>query len=105
MRQEVHDMVRRSRGLRSTTRKKFTKSPRDRGNPPVSRMFQDFKVGEKANIVIDPAIQKGQPHHRFHGFTGVVTGKQGDAFLVKVKVGGLEKTLIIRPEHLRTVKS
>ena len=97
-------MVRRSRGLRATTRKKFTKSPRNRGNPPVSRMLQRFEVGQKANIVIDPAVQKGQPHHRFHGLTGEVTGRQGEAFTVKVKVGGKEKVIIIRPEHLRIAK-
>ena len=98
-------MVRRSHGLRATTRKKFTKGPRYRGNPPISRMFQTFEAGEKANIVIDPAVHKGQPHHRFHGLTGEVTGMQGETFKVKVKVGGMVKLLLIRPEHLRKVKS
>ena len=99
------DMVKRSKGLRSSTRKKFTKSPRYRGNPPISRMFQTFEVGQKANIVIDSAVHRGQPHHRFHGLTGEVTGTQGEAYTVKVRVGGMYKTLIIRPEHLRVVKS
>jgi len=97
-------MVKRSKGLRSTTRKKFTKSPRHRGNPPVSRMLQTFEVGQKANIVIDSAVHKGQPHHRFHGLTGEVTGMQGEAFTVKVRVGRMYKILIIRPEHLRVAK-
>ena len=96
-------MVRRSKGLRANTRKKFSKRPRYRGNPPISRMFQQFEVGQKANIVIDPSVHKGQPHHRFHGLTGVITGRQGEAYTVSVKTGGMLKTLLIRPQHLRVV--
>jgi large subunit ribosomal protein L21e len=94
-------MVRRSKGIRVNTRKKFRRRPRDRGLSPITRALQDFEIGEKANIVIDPSIHGGQPHHRFHGLTGEVVGKQGNSFLVKVKDGGKQKTLIIRPEHLR----
>jgi large subunit ribosomal protein L21e len=96
--------MQRSWGLRSTTRKKFTKNVRDRGNPPISHMLQKFEVGQKANIVIDPSVQKGQPHHRFHGLTGVVTGMQGEAFTMKVKVGNALKDIVIRPEHMTMVK-
>lgn len=98
-------MVKRSKGLRSSTRKKFTRYIRDRGKTPVSRTVQVFEAGQNANIVIDPSVQKGQPHHRFHGLTGVVTGTQGNAYVVKVRVGNMEKALIIRPEHLRTVRN
>ena len=96
-------MVKRSKGIRSKTRKKLRKSPRQRGLSPITRSLQVFESGEKANIVIDPSIHKGQPHPRFHGLTGTVMGSQGKVYLVNVKVGNKEKELLIRPEHLRKI--
>ena len=93
-------MVRRSKGIRSGTRHILSKKPRDRGFPPVSHTMQTFEVGERANIVIDPSIHKGQPHRRFQGLTGVVVGMQGECFVVDVKSGNMLKQLIVRPEHL-----
>ena len=95
-----HDM-RRSRGLRSKTRRKMKRAYKDRGKTPITKTLQKFNVGEKANIVIDPSIQNGQPHPRFHGLTGDVAGMQGDAYLVDVKCGKKVKRLIISPEHLK----
>ncbi|HDM67082.1 MAG TPA: 50S ribosomal protein L21e, partial [Thermoplasmatales archaeon] len=63
--------------------------------------LQEFKEGEAVHIVLDPSIQKGMPHIRFHGYTGKIMGKQGEAYLVSVRDGGKQKTLIVRPEHLR----
>jgi large subunit ribosomal protein L21e len=53
------------------------------------------------DVVINPAIHDGMPHSRFHGLTGVVTGKQGASYVVDLLVGNKHKTLIARPEHLR----
>ncbi len=94
-------MVRRSKGTRSKTRQLFRKKPRERGLPSTTRMLQTFEVGEKASIIIDPSVHKGQPHHRFYGLTGTILGKQGKAYLVEVKSGRKKKTLIVGPEHLR----
>jgi large subunit ribosomal protein L21e len=94
-------MVRRSKGIRSKTRKVLRKRPRQKGLPPVTRVLQTFEEGEKASIIIDPSIHKGQPHRRFYGSTGTIVGKQGRAFLVEVKTGNKKKTLIVGPEHLR----
>jgi len=96
-------MVKRSRGTRSCTRYKLQKKPRERGLSPITKSLQKFDVGEKANIVIDPSIHKGQPHPRFHGLTGEITGKQGNAYKVDVKVGKKIKTLLIRSEHLKKI--
>jgi large subunit ribosomal protein L21e len=97
-------MVKRSKGMRSKTRQKLSRHPRDRGLSPITRVLQVFEEGEYANIVIDPSIHKGQPHPRFHGLTGVVVGTQGKAYLLDVKVGNKQKKLLIRPEHLRKIK-
>jgi large subunit ribosomal protein L21e len=94
-------MVRRSKGTRSKTRQVLRKRPRQRGLPPVTRVLQTFENGEKASIIIDPSIHKGQPHRRFYGQTGTILGKQGRAYLVEVKVGRKKKTLVVWPEHLR----
>ncbi|UCD91942.1 MAG: 50S ribosomal protein L21e [Methanobacteriota archaeon] len=97
-------MVKSSKGLRKRTRQKFRKRARERGLSPITRSFVEFEEGEKANIVIDPSIQKGQPHSRFHGQTGTVVGNQGNAYLLEVKMGRKMKRVIVSPEHLRKAR-
>ena len=57
--------------------------------------------GDTVNIVIDPSYHRGQPHHRFHGLTGKVMKIQGKAYVIRTRVGNMDKDLIVRPEHLR----
>jgi large subunit ribosomal protein L21e len=90
-----------SRGPRRRTRNVLSKSPRKRGLSPITYEFQEFEVGERVNIVLDPSIHRGMPHPRFHGKTGTVVGNQGKAFVVKVRDGNKLKTVVSRPEHLR----
>ncbi len=95
-------MVRAPRGIRHRTRKLFRKHIRERGAvPPLSLLMIEYKPGDKVHIKVNPAIHHGMPHRRFHGKTGVVVGKRGKAYIVKVRLGDKEKTLFIRPEHLR----
>ncbi|MFP4050201.1 MAG: 50S ribosomal protein L21e [Thermoplasmata archaeon] len=93
--------MKRSKGTRQGTRKIFRKKPRERGQIPVNRALQDFDEGEQVKIMIEPSVHKGQPHRRFHGKTGHVECKRGQAYIVNVKVGGKEKQVIARSEHLR----
>ncbi len=97
-------MVRKSKGFRSRTRKKLRKKPRERGLSPLSPLMYEYKKGDKVHIVIDPSVHTGMPHPRFHGRTGEIVGKQGRAYIVKVRDGGKEKKLIVAPEHLRPQK-
>jgi len=92
----------RSRGLRSKSRRKLTKKVREKGRVPISRIMQEFSPGEKVHIVIDPSVQKGQPHSRYHGRTGTVLEKRGSAYLIEVTDKNARKTLISRPVHLRS---
>ena len=96
--------MKRSQGLRSGSRKNFTRDKRERGLSPITRILEQYGVGESVNIVIDPSIQRGQPHHRFHGLTGTVIRMQGKACVVSTNEGDAVKQLIIRPEHLRRAK-
>lgn len=77
------------------------KKPRERGLSPITRSLQTFNIGEKAGVVIDPSIHKGQPHPRFHGLTGTVKKRQGNAYLIEIKDGNKTKQVIAKPEHLR----
>ena len=96
-------MVKRSKGIRSKSRKILRKKPRERGIKSITRALQEFGEGETVSIVIDPAVHKGMPHVRFQGRTGKIEGKQGEAYLVGINDGKKHKTLIVRSEHLRRV--
>ena len=96
-------MVKRSKGIRSKSRKTLRKKPRERGIHSIARALQEFEVGDSVSIVINPSVHKGMPHVRFQGHTGKVEGKQGDSFIVGINDGKKHKTLIVRSEHLRRV--
>lgn len=97
-------MVKRSKGIRSKSRKTLRKKPRERGIHSIARALQEFEVGDSVSIVINPSIHKGMPNVRFQGHTGKVEGKQGDSFVVGINDGNKHKTLIVRSEHLRRVR-
>jgi large subunit ribosomal protein L21e len=96
-------MVKRSKGTRSDTRQVFRRRARERGLSPITRGLQKFNSGEKAHIIIDSSVHKGQPHSRFQGATGTVVGARGAAYILDVRTGGKIRTVISRPEHLRKV--
>ena len=97
-------MVKASKGYRRRTRSVMQNRVRDRGLSPITRIFQKFEVGEKADINLDPSIHKGMPHVRFHGHTGTIVRMQGKAYVIDVKMGDMMKQVIVRPEHLRKAK-
>jgi len=89
-----------SRGRRSKTRHKLaTKRSRT-----LTAALAHLVPGDRVAIIIDPSVHKGQPHPRFHGLTGIIAGKQGDAYLVQVSAGGKRKLLVARSEHLAQVE-
>ncbi|NHJ87221.1 MAG: 50S ribosomal protein L21e [Asgard group archaeon] len=97
-------MMPKSKGYRHSTRKLFKKSPRDRGMQPLGRLLVNYKVGDQVVIKIDPAIQKGMPHRRYHGKFGVISEIRGRAYVIKIKSGDVTKEIIARPEHVYLVK-
>ncbi len=94
-------MVKRSHGYRVGTRKIMTKSVRQRGMPPVGKLLLSYSAGDLVDIIINPAIQGGQPHHRYHGRVGTIQGCRGRSYEVLTTLGKKKKLLIIRPEHLQ----
>lgn len=64
-------------------------------------MLQDYKVGDKVVISIDPSEHKGMPHRRFHGRIGIVDKVGRRAMSVKVNIGNKEKTVVTRLNHVK----
>lgn len=92
-------------GYRVKTRRIFRKNVRQRGLKSISRFMIDYQVGDKVDIIADPAYQKrGMPHKRFHGKTGEIIGIRGRCYEVRVKDMKKEKLIIVGREHLRKNK-
>ncbi len=76
------------------------KTRRTKGKIGLSRLLRIYKPGDKVCVKIDSGIHKGMPHKRFQGKVGVVEGKRGRSYLVALRLGNKEKSLIVRPEHI-----
>ncbi len=92
---------RKGKGKMRKSRYKLTKHVRERGKIKIRKWLQTFNPGDYVHIVIDPSVQEGMPHPKFHGRTGIVVGRRGFCYEVKVRDGNKEKLLIIHPVHLK----
>jgi large subunit ribosomal protein L21e len=95
--------MRGSKGYRSGTRSLLKKEHRERGKVKLSKLLHEYKPGNRVVVRIDPSVQKGMPHRRFHGRVGTVTEKRGRSYVVTVSQGNTMKEIIARPEHLEPV--
>ena len=93
--------MRRSRVFKSKTRYKLKKTIRVGRTNPITKRIQTFDENDLVHIIIDPSSHKGQPHPRFHGRTGKIADKRGQAYIVEINDGNKAKKLIVRPEHLK----
>lgn len=82
----------------------MTKSPRRKGKISMTRYFQTFQVGDKVQLHVEPAVQKGIYHSRFFGMPGVISGKIGRSYTVDIKDRTKKKQLIVHPVHLLLIK-
>jgi large subunit ribosomal protein L21e len=92
-------MVKKSYGYRRGTRKKFSKELGRKFK--VTDYIREFKINDRVIIDVNPASQKGMPFQRFQGKIGIVKNKRGDGYVIAVKDGNKEKTVIAKPEHLK----
>lgn len=88
-------MVKRSKGFLSKTTKMLKKDRK----LTIREFMKKLNIGDKVTISIKP-IYSGMPHRRYNGISGEIIGKRGNSYLVKIKNGDAEKTLIINPIHL-----
>ena len=92
-------MAEKSRGPQHGARSKLSSGPRSKTT--VNEKMKDFEEGEMALIKVEPSVQEGRPHMRFHGETVEVTGERGQAYEVKFMDGNTEKELQIPAIHLQ----
>ena len=97
-------MVKKSHGLRTKSRRIMKKKIREKGMPMANKVLQEFEKGEKVIIKIDSAIPKGMPYKRFQGKEGKVERKQGKCFVLKIRDGNKEKTVLANPVHIKTMR-
>ncbi len=79
------------------------KKVRTKGKVKFSEYFQEFKEGERVAVVKElsqiPKFSK-----TLQGRSGVVDGKRGRSYIVKINDLNKEKSYIIHPVHLRKLK-
>jgi large subunit ribosomal protein L21e len=93
-----------SKGYRSGTRRLLKKEPRERGKIRLSKLLYEYQPSNRVVIKIDPSVQKGMPHRRYHGKVGTIIDKRGRSYIVSVTQGDAVKEIIVRPEHLEPYK-
>jgi len=96
-------MAQRTGGLRRKTRSKLKKNVRRKGKISIRTYLQSFQVNDKVALVMEPSVHSGIYPPRFQGDVGVIVGKQGSAYKVKLIDGKLEKFFIVHPVHLRRI--
>ena len=97
-------MATRTHGSRQGTRSILKKKKADRSRVFINRVMHPYVEGDRVAIVLDGAQQKGMPHRRFQGKTGIIAGIQGRAYVISVLDGDMQKTVVARPEHLRPIE-
>ncbi len=79
------------------------KSSKTRGKLQFSRYFQELNEGDRVAVIKEKSIPSSFPK-RLQGRTGIVEGKRGRAYMVKVKEINREKRFIIEPIHLKKIE-
>lgn len=88
-------------GRKRKVRTRLMVSKRLKGKIIVHRYIQTFEEGDKVLLKATPQVMKGLYFMRYHGRIGEIKGKRGKCYEVAIRNGGKQKTLVIRPIHLR----
>ena len=98
--------MKRSKGYRTKTRTVLRRKPRDRGKIALGRLLINYQPGQMVRISINPAVQKGMPHRRYHGRVGSISEKRGRSYVVQIPVAGgtIPRQIIARPEHIEPME-
>ncbi|MGB9729385.1 MAG: 50S ribosomal protein L21e [Thermoprotei archaeon] len=86
-----------SKGYRTRSRNLFSA---ERARKGLSVYLRKYEIGNRVHININPASLTTAPHRRFQGLTGIIIGKRGHAYIIRVNLGNEERTVITTPEHL-----
>jgi len=94
-------MPNRKGGPQRKTRHILKKNIRARGKLTIRAIFQTFKEGDKVQLVVNSAEQKGQFPLRYHGSKGEIVKKQGRAYQVRIKNINKYKSFIVDTIHIK----
>ena len=75
-----------------------------RGKISLSRYFQKFKENDSVAVKREISVNASFPK-RLQGRTGIVIGKKGKAYKVKLKDQTKEKEFLINSIHLKKITS
>jgi ribosomal protein L21E len=88
----------RTKGKRGKTRYKFKKHG---AKVSVNDIMREFAKGDKVQIVVDSSHHHGLPYKGFHGLTGVVKAKRGEAYEIDVARGDQPLMVITTAVHMK----
>lgn len=71
------------------------------GKISLVRFLQTFGVGDKTQLVAEPAYHKGLFHMRFYGKMGTIKAQRGQCYIVSIQDKNKQKDLIVHPVHLK----
>ena len=91
-----------SHGARRKSRSVMTKRNAIRG---VSYLLIDYHIGDKVVIDIDSREHTTIPHRRFQGRIGVIKEVGRRILKISVMLGGKEKILQVKFNHIRPLVS
>jgi len=80
------------------------KKIREKGKLQLSKYFQELNNGDFVAIVKEPSVQAKFPE-RIQGRTGIVEGKRGMSYIIKIRDQEKEKKFLIAPIHLKKIKT
>lgn len=79
------------------------KNLKDKGKIKFSRYFQEFEEGTRVAVIRELAMTPKFPQ-KLQGRSGVISGKRGNSYIVKINDLNREKIYIIHPVHLIKLK-
>ncbi len=79
-----------------------SKQIRTRGKKKLSELFHEFKVGDKVALVRNLSEKASFPE-RMEGRTGIIEGRQGKAYKIKLNDFNEEKQFIVKSVHLKKI--
>ena len=74
-----------------------------KGKISLSRYFQEISMGQHVAFVRDLSVPAQFPV-RMQGRTGVISGRRGKVYSVRVNDKNQEKTFLVQPIHLKKIK-
>ena len=74
------------------------KKIRKKGKLQLSRYFQELNEGDFVAVVKESSVQAKFPE-RIQGRTGIIEGKRGRSYIIKIKDQEKEQKFLIAPIH------